>query len=227
MNIVIATIKSWNIDRAVALANADQGTHQIRILTTPEALTLEALEEFCPDFVVFPHWSWIIPPEIYNRYFCIVFHMTDLPYGRGGSPLQNLIVRKHRATMISAIKVQGGLDNGPILIKEPLNLDGSADEIFRRMADIVFSSMIPRILSGEWRTEPQHGEAVYFRRRTPEESRITGYEELEDLFDHIRMLDGEGYPAAFIEYGDLRIEFTKAQMVDGKLNAEVSIRRRQ
>jgi len=36
---------------------------------------------------------WIILKEIFENYEIILFHMTDLPYGRGGSPLQNLIVR--------------------------------------------------------------------------------------------------------------------------------------
>ena len=46
--------------------------------------------------------------------------MTDLPYGRGGSPLQNLIVRGHKHTMISAIKCVKELDAGPIYLKKPL-----------------------------------------------------------------------------------------------------------
>ena len=42
--------------------------------------------------------------------------MTDLPFGRGGSPLQNLIVRGYKETMLSAIKCVGEVDAGPIYI---------------------------------------------------------------------------------------------------------------
>ncbi len=28
------------------------------------------------------------------KFECVCFHMTDVPYGRGGSPLQNLIIRE-------------------------------------------------------------------------------------------------------------------------------------
>ncbi len=45
---------------------------------------------------------------------CVVFHMTDLPFGRGGSPLQNLISRGIYKTKISAIKVVKEIDAGPI-----------------------------------------------------------------------------------------------------------------
>jgi len=38
--------------------------------------------------------------------------MTDLSYGRGGSPLQNLIVRGYKDTMISALWIEKELDSG-------------------------------------------------------------------------------------------------------------------
>lgn len=66
-----------------------------------------------------------------------MFHMTDLPYGRGGSPLQNLIVRGHKEIMISALRVEKGLDAGDIYMKKPLSLEGTAEEIFIRANDII------------------------------------------------------------------------------------------
>ena len=46
--------------------------------------------------------------------------MTDLPYGRGGSPLQNLIVRGWKETKVLALKVVEELDAGPIYYKKRL-----------------------------------------------------------------------------------------------------------
>ena len=46
-----------------------------------------------------------MPSEIIRNYECICFHETDLPFGRGGSPIQNLIVRGFKTTKISAIKM--------------------------------------------------------------------------------------------------------------------------
>ena len=45
------------------------------------------LESYNPRYIFFPHWSWIVPKEIFEKYECVCFHMTDLPFGRGGSPL--------------------------------------------------------------------------------------------------------------------------------------------
>ena len=67
--------------------------HHVVRLHARQDMSSETLAQIKPDFVFFPHWSWLIPEEIHSRFDCVIFHMTDLPYGRGGSPLQNLIVR--------------------------------------------------------------------------------------------------------------------------------------
>ena len=89
---VIATIKSWNINNCRKLAEQFPD-HNFRIVTEKEELTYKTLSDIKPEFVFFPHWSWLIPEEVYEHFNCVVFHMTDLPFGRGGSPLQNLLVR--------------------------------------------------------------------------------------------------------------------------------------
>ena len=62
-------------------------------VTTPDELARLDLDAVAPRYVFVPHWSWIIPEAVWRRFETVVFHMTDLPYGRGGSPLQNMIVR--------------------------------------------------------------------------------------------------------------------------------------
>ena len=210
MRIIIATIKSWNIERAQALQKECAGTHEIVIYTDREEFSVDNVRDFQPDYIFLPHWSYIIPKEITDDWECVVFHMTDLPYGRGGSPLQNLIVRGHRETKISAIRVTETLDGGPIYMKHALSLDGSASEIFVRCADVIFGEMIPKFLERKITPVPQEGEPVLFRRRKPEDSAITSDMELGTIYDYIRMLDAEGYPRAFIRFGDYRMEFADA-----------------
>jgi methionyl-tRNA formyltransferase len=82
--------------------------------TSNEELTVRALNEIKPTYVFFPHWSYIIPEEMYTNFECVMFHMTDLPFGKGGSPLQNLIARGIYETHITAFRCEKGLDTGPI-----------------------------------------------------------------------------------------------------------------
>lgn len=58
----------------------------------------DAVRVLCPVRVYFLHWSWKVPDSLLAAAECINFHMTDLPCGRGGSPLQNLIARGHVQT---------------------------------------------------------------------------------------------------------------------------------
>lgn len=118
------------------------------------------------DYIFIPFWSWWIPPEIYKKWACVIFHMTDLPFGRGGSPLQNLIVRGFKRTKISALKCVKKIDAGPLYCQVPLSLEGTADNIYDRADDIIRSAMIPFIIKQRPEPSPQKGKPVYFDRWT-------------------------------------------------------------
>ena len=138
--IIIATIHPWNIS-ACRRWKPPRGYRKV-LITDKTRLTYERLKKLQPRYVFFPHWSWIIPPEIYEHFECVVFHMTDLPFGRGGSPMQNLIIRGIYKTKISAIRVEAGLDTGPVYLKKLFDLSsGSAEELFYVLAHRVCSMM--------------------------------------------------------------------------------------
>ncbi|MFW5887041.1 MAG: formyltransferase family protein, partial [Bacteroidota bacterium] len=120
-------------------------TSDYYFINEKEELTIDTLKKAQPKFIFFPHWSYIIPSEIFENFNCIVFHMTDLPFGRGGSPLQNLISRGIHETKISAIKVVKELDAGPVYLKKDLSLYGTAEEIYLRAGDIIIR-MIEEII---------------------------------------------------------------------------------
>ena len=75
--------------------------------------------------------------------------------------------------------------------------------------------------------KPQAGEVVEFKRRTPRESAIPTETSLEALFNHIRMLDAEEYPPAFLELGNLRFEFSRPALRTGRIEADVRITGRE
>jgi methionyl-tRNA formyltransferase len=65
-----------------------------------------------------------------------------------------------------------------------------------------------------------------FRRRTPDDGNLAEIVELEKAFDHIRMLDADGYPPAFLETTHFRIEFSRASLKPDAIHADVKIFRR-
>ena len=190
-----------------------------------EELTVKALNEINPTYVFFPHWSYIIPEDIYTHFECVMFHMTDLPFGKGGSPLQNLIARGIYETQITAFRCEKELDTGPIYCKNPLFLYGTAEEIYMRAVDII-EDMIKWIIANQPEPVPQQGDGCYFPRRKPEEGNTAELKSLEQLYDYIRMLDAEGYPRAFLETKHFHLEFERASLKPDYIKADVIIRRK-
>ena len=189
-----------------------------------EDLTFDYLSALEARYVWVLHWSWKVPPEITERFECVAFHMADLPYGRGGSPLQNLILRGHTTTRLAAFRLTDTLDAGPVYLKEDLSLDGAAEAIYTRASGVA-ADMICRILREGRRPVPQTGEEVVFLRRTPAESRIDRVSDLRELYDFIRMLDATGYPRAFFEHEGFRFEFGDAALSADSIQASVRITR--
>jgi methionyl-tRNA formyltransferase len=190
---------------------------------TPEQLAAGAWQAEAPRYLFFTHWSHRIPPEVFERHECIVFHMAELPQGRGGSPIQNQIVRGQETTSLCALRCVAGMDAGPVYLRRPMSLLGSLDEILQRAARQMIS-MILEIVERAPQPQPQVGEPTVFRRRTPAEGDLSPLATLEQVFDHIRMLDGQSYPPAFLETEHLRLEFSRASLKDGHVIADVRIR---
>ena len=211
---IVLSEKSWNRESFENLESSFPEDEWI-LITKKDEFILASLEEIKPDRIFIPHWSYIIPKEIYKQYECIVFHMTDLPFGRGGSPLQNLIVRGISNTKISAIRVEEGIDTGPIYLKEDLLLFGTAREIFFRAAKVI-EGMIGDIIKKDPVPQSQEGEVTSFKRRKPEQSDIARLDDIGSVYDHIRMLDCEGYPRAYIENKNFRFEFSRAALQSDK-----------
>lgn len=192
----------------------------------PHELDSATFVDFGPRFIFFPHWSWMIPADIYEGFECVIFHMTDLPFGRGGSPLQNLIVRRINQTQLTALRCVATLDAGPIYMKRPLSLFGSAEEILLRASELT-SEMIEYIVREQPMPQPQVGEPTIFRRRTPQDGDLVELDELEKVSDYIRMLDAEGYPPAFLETAHFRLEFSRATLKSDSVIADVKFSRKK
>lgn len=88
MKIIICNSKNWFVLNKKVL-----NTCEVLNITKQNELSFERLKNFNPDLIFFPHWSWIVDENIFTNFTCVVFHTSPLPYGRGGSPIQNLIVQ--------------------------------------------------------------------------------------------------------------------------------------
>lgn len=218
----VATVRPWNIAEFETTIRHFPG--HWHLITDPDALTLERLREIKPKAIFFPHWNWMVPEGITSAFECVAFHAAPLPFGKGGSPVQNLIERGFETTKLTAFRMVAGFDHGDIYLQRDLSLSGSAHEIFLRISKLA-ASMIGEMVANWPTLTPQVGEAVTFKRRKPEQSRLGGEFDLKKIYDHVRMLDAPEYPKAFIEIGDTRIEFADAELHDGEVRTTAIFRK--
>lgn len=220
---IVASSKAWHRADFDAIKSREDGSWIW--VSSPDELFRSVNEVLGLRYIFFLHWNWHVPTELWSYHECVCFHMTDVPYGRGGSPLQNLIAAGHKSTKLSALRMVDEMDAGPVYAKKDMSLDGRAEEIYVRAGRLSFE-IIRWIIENEPLPEPQQGEVVQFKRRKPEQSELPSDGCLGAMYDHIRMLDAPSYPPAFIERGNFRIEFTGAQLNGQELFAQVVIRKK-
>jgi methionyl-tRNA formyltransferase len=221
--IIIATSKKYNINDAMDFVNYNE--NNCKLIFYKNNLQIQ-IQKFKPDIIFFVHWSYFIPEEIYNNYKCIVFHTADLPFGRGGSPIQNNIANGIYKTKITAIKVEKEIDSGDIYLKEDIELNGNLTEILKRISKTIFNIMIPKIIDGNYILKKQVGKPSYFTRRKKEDGEIKEYFDINKIYDYIRMLDNEEYPKAYINFGDYQFKFSNATLEDNKIVATIEIEKK-
>tara|TARA_B110000438_G_scaffold301023_1_gene354849 strand:+ start:81 stop:743 length:663 start_codon:yes stop_codon:yes gene_type:complete len=187
------------------------------LLNSPKKLTFSFVKKLNPEFIFFPDWSWIIPEKITSNYKCVCFHESNLPKFRGGSPLQNQIIRGITKTKTTAFFMSEGIDEGDIILQRNLSLSGSINEIFLRMIENDFK-IIEKIILGNYKLTKQKGRRSIFKRRNPEDSELdSSPHSLEYFYNFIRMLD-DPYPNAFIKLGDKKIILKNPQYKNGKIS---------
>lgn len=173
-----------------------------------------------PDIFLFYGWSWMIPKEIYENYPCLVLHISPLPKYRGGSPLQHQIIAGETTSAISIFKAAKGIDAGDIYSQTFFSLEGTLEQIFKRIISIGIEDTI-KVLNGLAKKTllpiPQDkSKATTFKRRKLEDSEITiddfKTKTAKKLYNIIRSL-ADPYPNAYFICKDgKKIYFTGAKI---------------
>lgn len=204
--IIIACTKNWFLKNSEVKKFLKK--KNIFLITQRRNLNINFIKKINPNIIFFPHWSYKVDEDILNKYKCICFHTAPLPYGRGGSPIQNLIIKNFKKSPICAIKMTKDLDAGPIYIKKIINLRGTLNEIFERMSIIIFE-MIKILMVKKIYPKKQRGKVFKFIRLKENNSEIKDEINIQKIYDKIRMLDSDCYPNAYIKINNFKFLFSK------------------
>ena len=88
---LIVTQKKWHHSNFNKIKKKN-----IKLISNKKKFNFKNIKKINPELIFFPHWSYKVSEKILNNYKCVCFHETDLPYGRGGTPIQNLIIRRKK-----------------------------------------------------------------------------------------------------------------------------------
>ena len=105
------------------------------LIDSNDKLTLSKIKKINPKFIFFPDWSWIVSDEIIKNFHCVCIHESNLPKFRGGSPIQNQIIRGIKKTKTTAFFMNNKIDSGNIL----LTIDGTEINGLEQFVELVFS----------------------------------------------------------------------------------------
>ena len=136
----------------------------------------------------------------------LVVHESDLPSGKGWSPLTWQILQGKSRIPAVLMEAVEKLDSGPIYRKIWMEFNGSelVDELREKQAEATvdlcqhFVDNYPACVRVG---APQQGEESFFPRRQPEDSELNPQESLAQQFNLLRVADPLRYPAFFTHGG--------------------------
>lgn len=159
------------------------------------------------DFLFLTSCTEILSKEVVGKPGLVcVLHESDLPKGRGWSPLAWQVLEGKNRITVSAILCAESVDSGDILEQDIIVLEGNELSLeINEKAFWVKASLIHRVIAGN-EGIPQIGEPTYYKRRTPADSEIDPHKTIAEQFDLLRICEPR-FPAYFKHRGR-RFELT-------------------
>jgi methionyl-tRNA formyltransferase len=130
----------------------------------------------------------------------LVIHGSDLPKGRGFSPLSWQISEDSREIAFTLFEAGDEVDSGDYYMKRKMELDGT--ELFHEWRSKCAAFVADMALEFLDNTDshppsPQSGEATFYPKRGEADDEVLPEHSLEMMFDKLRACDPDRYPAWF------------------------------
>jgi methionyl-tRNA formyltransferase len=176
---------------------------------TPTSLrrddALEVLRAMAPDLIVLADYGRLIPAALLALpvHGALNLHPSLLPRHRGAAPVAAAVLAGDTETGVTLMRMDEGLDTGPILAQRPVPLAGDettpeVEDRLARMAADLLEDVLPDWLAGrlEARPQPMTG-ATLTRPLRREDGRLDPTRPAVELERQVRAF--QPWPGSFIE----------------------------
>ena len=166
------------------------------------------LSEYAPDLIVVAAYGQILPPAILEapRFGCLNMHTSLLPRYRGAAPIQWAIANGDPETGVTIMKMDAGLDTGPILAmrRTPILATDDSQTLHNRLAGLgadLLVETIPDFVTGKISPVPQPADgATYAAKIKKEDGRIDWSQPAQTLWHRLRAFTP--WPGAYTHHGE-------------------------
>jgi methionyl-tRNA formyltransferase len=198
------------------------------VLTPVSLRNEEAVETFRAhqaDVAVVVAYGMLLPKHILDVPIlgCLNLHGSLLPRWRGAAPIQRAVMAGDEATGVAVMKMEAGLDTGPVAMVEPLMIDGdmTAGDVHDRLMALG-ADLMARALAALSRdalsfvAQPEQG-VTYAKKITNEDARIDWMMSAQAVHNHVRGLSP--FPGAYtmidLGKGEERVKVLRTLCVPG------------
>jgi methionyl-tRNA formyltransferase len=177
------------------------------------------------DAAVTVAYGLILPKPILDapRLGCINVHASLLPRWRGAAPIQRAILAGDEETGVTIMKMDEGLDTGPMLLEErvPIAPEDTAETLHDTLAALGAKLIVPALeglAAGTLLARPQPAEGItYAAKLTRAEGRLDWAKPAAALERQVRAF--APWPGAWFEHGKEQIKVLEAAPVSRKNGA--------
>ena len=195
-------------------------------LRMPEPM--EQLRAWQPELIIVAAFGQILKKDVLDlpRFGCINVHASLLPRWRGAAPINAAILHGDEETGVTIMKMDVGLDTGPMLSKRSIHLRqddtaGSVSETLSHLGADLLIETLPDYLSGKIIPQPQPDEgATYAPMLRKEEGKLDFSRDADELERQVRAFNP--WPGAFMDFEGALLKIHKAHVEIG--NASVGQR---
>jgi methionyl-tRNA formyltransferase len=186
----------------------------------PETVAqVRALE---PDVSVVVAYGQILPLDVLDapRLGSINIHASLLPELRGAAPIQWAILRGLHTTGVTIMRMEAGLDSGPILhqVPEPIRPEESSSELMQRLAEIGAEAMVEALALMETGTvearAQDHDRATYAPKLDRETAHLDWSRPAAEVARHVRAFDA--VPGAWSLLDGAPVKLFAARLENGR-----------
>jgi methionyl-tRNA formyltransferase len=174
---------------------------QPRRLREPAAM--DQLRAWAPDLIVVAAFGQILLPDVLDLppHGCVNVHASLLPRHRGAAPIAAAILAGDLETGVTLMRMDLGLDTGPILAQRPLAIlpDDTTPSLSARLAQAgaaLLVEALPAYLAGRLPPRPQdESQATYAHQLKKEDGHLDFARPASELARRVRALTP--WPGAF------------------------------